>query len=236
MDFILAPHDKLLHMDKTNQDYDIEVLWYGLRNLVNNYFKHLYVGKSSIIEYIENISNNLNSFQSNKQYLEIYIEIYKFLIEFLKSYLHHFETTYLKYLETKKHSSFNYNYNLIETWLNRYNKIDYVKKIKVPYDYVNTQTINNIDENTKIYIRFIISGIVLKDEYDLCLLTYFSSDFNKFMDYVIENNIGKLFDIISCKFNLQDYYNYKKINQKYIPIKFNKFSRSFLNYYKKTAN
>ncbi len=224
MDFILTPLEKL-NMNKMNQDYDIEVLWYGLRSLVNNYFKYLTIEKQTMVKYIEDISNKLNSFQLNKQYLEIYMEIYKFLIEFLKSFLAHFEATY--------NVNNSYDYNLIETWLNRYNKIDYVKKIKVPYDYNLNSTIKTVDEETKIYIKFIIAGIVIKDKYDIELFTLFSSDFNKFMDYVVEHKIGKLFDIISCKFNLQEYYDYKKINQKYLPIKFNKFSKGYLEYYKK---
>jgi hypothetical protein len=225
MDFTLIPLDKFRNLDKANQDYDIEILWYGLRSLVNNYFKRLSVGKQTIVEYIEEISNNLNSFQINKQYLEIYVEIYKFLIQFLKSYLVDFEATC-------DINNF-YDYNLIETWLNRYNKIDYVKKIKVPYDYNSNATIKNLDKETIIYIKFVIAGVITKDKHDIELFKLFSSDFNKFMDYIVEHKIGKLFDIISCKFNLQEYYDYKKFNQKYLPIKFNKFIKAYSEYYKK---
>jgi hypothetical protein len=215
MNFLLSPDNKL---NISNQDYDIEVLWYGLKNLINCYFKNLIDNKKNMVQYINETSNKLNILQTNKQYLEIYTEIHNFLYNFLEIYIKQFDRNYMIT------ASESYNHNLIDTWITRYNKIDYVKKIKLPYDYNSYRTIDNMDKETSIYLKFLILGNIFKHNFNSLKLFYMmDDDFHRFMDYIIDNKLGKLFDIIAAKINLQSYYDYKNIKQKYIPIKFFKF-------------
>ncbi len=59
------------------------------------------------------------------------------------------------------------------------------------------------------------------------LVKIYSENFNKFMDYCIENELIKIIGIFSLSYNLQDYYDYKNINKKFTPIKPNKFILQF---------
>ena len=85
MEFITKPINKLLN--STNEDYDIEILWYGLKNLFTTYFKNIDIKGVNIIDYVEKISDNLNKHQENKEFLNIYTEIYNFIMVFLENYV-----------------------------------------------------------------------------------------------------------------------------------------------------
>jgi len=214
MDFLSSPIKKLNLM---NEDYDIELLWYGFKNLSNNYLNYLVIDDQNIIDYMKNLSNKLNELQENKKYKEIYEEIYNYLIKFLKAYTEYY--TKKKYYN----SADTYNYNLVDTWLNRYNKIDYVIKIKLNDEYKKYKFIRDIDPSSKIIIKFIIIGVIFREKYCLEILDIYENNILEFIDIIVNDNFGKIFDLFSTRYNMQDYYDYKKIDQKYTVIKFHKF-------------
>ncbi len=217
MEFNLIP-DKANQLNKNNEDYDIELLWYGFKNLIKNYFNYLLIDNKNIIDYTNEISKSLNSYQENKQFLDIYVDIYNYLIKFMESYISSFKNTVYNHYDV-------YKYNLVETWISRYNKIDYIKKIELPASYSQFRKLSNIKKDHKIYLKFMILGIILKDKEVLDLLDIYENNLILFIDNIIELEIPKIFDLISIRFNLQEYYDYKNIKQKYTPIKFNKFKK-----------
>lgn len=219
MEFILSPFEKLNKLNKLNEDYDIEVLWYGLKNLAKNYLNYLKIDNMNIIDYMDIISNNLNKYQEAKEYNKIYDEIYNYLNRFLESYI--------SYHQNKK--NFNsidiYNYNLVETWLNRYNKIEYTKKIKLDDNYKKYKKLKDIDLLSLLIIKFEIIGIIFRENYCLEVLDMFDLNILEFLDIIVKDNLGKIFDLLSTRYNLQDYYDYKNIDLKYTIIKYIKFSK-----------
>ena len=62
------------------------------------------------------------------------------------------------------------------------------------------------------------------------LLDIFEKDIFNYLDNIIKLNMNKLFDLLSSKYNLQEYYDYINLNKKYIPIKLIKFKK-FSNLY-----
>ena len=223
MEFVCSPNKKLNEM---NEDYDIEVLWYGFKNLAKNYFNYLIIDSMNIVDYMNIKSNILNIHQENKDFEKIYEEIYNYLIKFLESYT--------KYYQKEKNftSSDTYNYNLVETWLNRYNKIEYVKKIKLDDTYKKYKKLKDIDNLSLLIIKFEVLGIIFREKYCLEVLDILDLNLVQFLDIIVKDDLGKIFDIFSIRYNLQDYYDFKNINTKYTLIKYLKFSKL----YKKIEN
>jgi hypothetical protein len=216
MEFVCSPNKKLNEM---NEDYDVEVLWYGFKNLAKNYFNYLIFDDTNIVDYMNIRSNMLNMHQENKDFDKIYDEIYNYLIKFFKSYI--------TYYQNKKNfnSTDVYNYNLVETWLNRYNKIEYVKKIKLDDNYKKYKKLKDIDSVSLLIIKSEILGIIFKENYCLEVLDVFDLNLVEFLDIIIKDNLGKIFDLLSTRYNLQDYYDYKNIDLKYTVIKYIKFNK-----------
>lgn len=221
MEFNTKPINKLLKT--TNEDYDIELLWYDLKNLFTTYFKNLKINEENIYNCVEQISEKLNKYQENKQFLNIYIEIYNFIIVFLDNYVE-----FIK--KMSNHTIELYNYQLMETWLSRYNKIDYIKKVGLPDTFKVSRNIMNIDRDNKIYYKFVLIKFIIENKCEIELLNLFDKDIFLYLDRIIELNNNKLFDMLATKYNLQEYYNYKNINKKYLPIKLIKYKK-FNNFY-----
>ena len=199
MNFNDVPIDKLINT--SNQDYDIEVWWYGFKQLITNYFSVININIQ-----LTNLSNSLNQLQIDKNYCKIYNDIYNFIILFLD------KVSINKILN--KHTC-----HLIITWLKRYNQIKDINIISLNNNYTS-KSISDITpiENTQIqfYIRCYEIEYNINDK-DLVKL--YLDNFNIFMDYCIKHNIAKLINMFSLIYNLQPYYNYLNINKKYVPIK-----------------
>ncbi len=220
MDFVTLSSK---HLCSNNVDYDIELLWYGLKSLVSNYFNNLLIDNINIVEYTNIISNKLNEYQENKEYLEIYKEIYKYLFSFLKTYVEYYERINYDNNQTS------YKYNLVNTWLVRYNKIDYIKKIQLDKDYNPKIDILNISDETKIILKYHILGILITEAVDFTCLKDIDNNILVFMDFIIDEHLSKVFDLFSLRFNLDSYYKHKNINKKYTPVKFIKFKKLLYN-------
>jgi hypothetical protein len=199
MNFNDVPIDKLINT--SNQDYDIEVWWYGFKQLITNYFSVININIQ-----LTNLSNNLNQLQIDKNYCKIYNDIYNFIILFLD------KVSINRILN--KHTC-----HLIITWLKRYNQIKDINIISLNNNYTS-KSISDITpiENTQIqfYIRCYEIEYNINDK-DLVKL--YLDNFNIFMDYCIKHNIAKLINMFSLIYNLQPYYNYLNIDKKYVPIK-----------------
>lgn len=213
MEFDTTPKN----LNKTNQDYDIEMWWYGWKNLLVNYFLNLKIGDyDNTRDYVENISKKLNDLQNNKQYLDIYTNIYECIILFIETLIN--TNTLVNH----------YNFNLIITWLKRYNNIDYIKKVNLVNIYTN-KNITEISQDNKIIISFYVKYYLFEygdmNSIQNTFKNIFSDldVFNKFLDYCIENKYDKIIGIFSMSYNLQHYFDFKKINRKYTPMKPNKF-------------
>ncbi len=220
MDFVTLSNKKISSL---NVDYDIELLWYGFKNLVSNYFPQLQINGQSIVDYTSLISNKLNDYQEKKEYLEIYKEIYQYLFDFLNSYIIYYQNSFADLSQDL------YKYNLISTWLSRYNKIDYIKKIKLDDNYNPKIDIKNIPDETKLILKFHVFGVFITEYIPYSNLKIFDENIINFLNFVLEENLSKVFDLFSLRFNLQEYYLHKNINKKYTPIKFIKFIKLYNN-------
>jgi hypothetical protein len=187
--------------NKNNQDYDIELWWYGFKNLINNYFNNILTYKN-----LNEFSNKLNNLQSEEKYLDIYTNIYEFVLNFLEEII---VNTYPKY-----------NYELILTWLKRYNDIDYVKKIELPTKYTNKK-LSDLHNKDKILLLLNIRYLEPKDSN--ILIKLFCKNTNEFLDYCIENQINKILNLLTMSYNLQCYFDFLEIKRNYVPMKYNKF-------------
>ena len=215
MNFNITPINKLL--TKSNEDYDIELLWYGLKNLFITFFKKLEINGENINTCVKKISDKLNKYQEDKEFLNIYIEIYSFIIIFLENYI-----------EQIKNTNFTaelYNYELIETWLTRYNRIDYIKKIGLPDTYKESRDILKMEKDNKVYYKFMIIKYIIENKLNGELLDLFDKNLLGYLDNLVLLNNNKLFDSLSTKYNLQEFYKYKNINKRYVPIKLIKFKK-----------
>lgn len=208
MDFGTTPKN----LNKTNQDYDIEVWWYGWKNLLMNYYSNLKLNNMDIKDYVNGISDKLNELQNNKQYLEIYTKIYECIILFIET------------INNTNTLVNHYNFNLIITWLKRYNNIDYIKKINLINSYTG-KTITELSQDMKTIIKFYVKYYLFEYGDMLSVQNNFSNildntdNFNYFFNHCIENKYDKIIGIFSMSYNLQNYFDYKKINRKYTPMK-----------------
>jgi len=218
MEFNSTPINKLLKT--TNEDYDIELLWYGLKNLFTTFFKNLLINGENINICVKRISDKLNNYQQSKEFLNIYIEIYNFIIVFLENYIE-----YIKNLKDTKDTYELYNYELLETWLSRYNKIDYIKKVGLPESFKESRDLLKMDKDNKVYYKFMIIKFIIENKCTIDLLELFDKNILAYLDNLVLLNNNRLFDSLSTKYNLQEYFKYKNINKKYIPIKLIKFKK-----------
>ena len=199
MNFNDVPIDKLINT--SNQDYDIEVWWYGFKQLITNYFSVININIQ-----LTNLSNSLNQLQIDKNYCKIYNDIYDFIILFLD------KVSINRILN--KHTC-----HLIITWLKRYNQIKEINIISLNNNYTS-KSISDITPIENTQIRFYIRCYEIEYNInDKDLVKLYLDNFNIFMDYCIKHNIAKLINMFSLIYNLQPYYNYLNIDKKYVPIK-----------------
>jgi len=209
MDFSKINPDKIIH--KENQDYDLELWWYGFKNLVANLFKT----NKNLLEYTKLFSNKLDDHQNKKNYQEIYNEIHNYVLMILKLFFTTAKTMQSLYFTQSSQSS--YGAKLIITWLKRYNYIVYVQKIKLPDNYTDV-CILELNNKDLTVLKFYIKYFELKYNSSMDLVKLFENNIFEFIDHCINNKYEGLINILSMKYNLEKYYKYKNLNIKYMPI------------------
>lgn len=200
MDFSKINPDKIIHKD--NQDYNLELWWYGFKNLVANLFRT----NKNLIDYTKLFSNKLNEYQEKKKYQEIYYDIHDYILIILKLF-------YTTAKNTQLHEA-----NLIITWIKRYNYIEYVPKIKLPDNYTGIK-IEELNDKESIILKFYIKYFEIEYKINKDLIKLFKSNLYEFLDYCIINKYERLINILSMKYNLGVYYKYKNRDINYLPIK-----------------
>ena len=212
MEFVNIPTEKTLN--KSNQDYDIELWWYGFKNLLTNYFSFIEINNMSINKSINDLSEELNNLQKEKKYLDIYTKIYDFVILFFTNFVNN------------KSPITKYNYELLITWLKRYNTIDYIKKIIIPTTYTG-KSLKEIPERENIILKFYIKYYEMEYSLESDLVSMYNENFNDFMDFCIDYELNKIVNMFSSTYNLQEFYDYKGLKKKFVPIKGIKFINLF---------
>lgn len=183
----------------TNPDYEMEFFWYGIKSLIKNYYHYLVDDnniKYSIL--IDDISSELNELQKSKKYDEIYKKIFDFLLNFLKSLI----IVYINF-ETIKN-------NYIFSWIKRYNKIPNCIKLEIDNKYNKSYLFTEIKETDLIIIKLRI----IENEYAIELLNLLDSNKFDFLDMCLEYGYENIFDYISLRFNIDDYYKFNEFNIK----------------------
>ena len=111
-------------IDKNNKDYDMELFWYGLKNLIKNYYSNMIdENKIKFSFNADLLSNKLNKLQKEEKFDEIYDNIHIFFKAFLKRFIIPHELNEIQ------------NTSYIFSWLKRYNKIKGDKKIELVHNY-----------------------------------------------------------------------------------------------------
>jgi hypothetical protein len=206
MEFANIPHDKL---NKNNPDYDMELFWYGFKNLIKNYFSNIEDNGYIFSKEIDKFSESLNDLQKEGKYTDINQNIYLFLKKFLKASfdtLIHYTPGVVSYLLT---------------WLKRYNKIKESVKLELPNQYNKKKNLENLTEDETILIKLKIFEVCMDKYYDFNLIKIFDTNKEKFIQECIDNYYPSIFDYISLRFNIDEYYKNLNINVKG-PIKLNK--------------
>ena len=198
--------DKVI--DKNNPDYDMELFWYGLKNLIRNYYS--YTIDENNIKYSFNaelLSNNLNKLQKEGKYEEIYDNIHNFFKGFLKRFIIPYELNEIQ------------NTSYIFTWLKRFNKIKGDKKIELVHQYNKDRYFSKASEDEIFIIKLRYIEYSINNQTDIKYLNLINNKKFRFLDELINNNYSNMFDYISLRFNLNDYFEHKEIKVK-SPIKF----------------
>jgi len=199
-------------IDKNNPDYDLETFWYGLKSLIKNYYNN--ITDDHDIKYtfsIELLSNKLNKLQKENKYEEIYDNIYLFFIKFLKNYINKYEDEF----NNPNTSTQNY----IFTWIKRFNKIKGNKKIELYFEYDKNKYFSNVTADELFYIKLKFIEYSLNNKMEIKYMKLLDNKKFRFLDECINNEYRNIFDFISLKYNLNDYFEKKEWTVK-SPIKF----------------
>ena len=191
MEFVNIPHEKL---NINNPDYDMEFFWYGFKNLIKNYYQNVEDEGYVFSKEINNFSESLNVLQKEKKYSEIYNNVYVFLKKFLKAV---FKTLV------------NYSNGVIcylFTWLKRYNKIKEAIKLELLNQYNKKAFLENISEDEIILIKIKIFKFIVEKKYDIDLVILFDTNKYLFIKRCIDDECFGIFDYISTRYNLDEYY------------------------------
>jgi len=195
-------------IDKNNKDYDMELFWYGLKNLIKNYYSNMIdENKIKFSFSVDLLSNKLNKLQKEEKFEEIYDNIHKFFKEFLKRFIIPHELNEIQ------------NASYIFSWLKRYNKIKGDKKIEIKQDYNKDRYFSKASEDDIIIIKLRYIEYSINNQTDIKYLKLINDKKFRFLDECINNDYKNIFDYISLRFNLNDYFEHKgwKIKS---PIKF----------------
>ena len=191
----------LEHMNESNTDYDIELCWFGFKNLILNYFKNLSDDKIKFTKSVIDISNKLNKLQEKQQYKEIYDEIYKYIYHFLNCMVNDYSN-----------NNIYHDGGHIFTWLKRYNKIKDSIKIELNLYYNKYININEISYENILLIKLKTMEICVKKRITENIVKLLEKNMYEYLDYCLTNNLHILFNIICLNFNANDYFLYKNIN------------------------
>ena len=214
MSFIEIPHDKLLNIH--NEDYEIEMFWYGFKNLITNYYNNIKDNDGiNFIDKLEDLSFELNKLQLAKNYNEIYNKIFLFLKSFIEKLILSYQNNLI------------YTNTYLFSWLKRYNKIKNVIKLETPIKYNKYKKLENLEEDEKMLLKLKILELSLTKIGDLKLLQMFDTDINSFLFECLENHYIGIFDYISCRYNIDHFYKLNKLDIKG-PIQFKKLFLLFL--------
>ena len=165
MSFIEIPHDKLLNIH--NEDYEIEMFWYGFKNLITNYYNNIKDNDGiNFIDKLEDLSFELNKLQLAKNYNEIYNKIFLFLKSFIEKLILSYQNNLI------------YTNTYLFSWLKRYNKIKNVIKLETPIKYNKYKKLENLEEDEKMLLKLKILELSLTKIGDLKLLQMFDTDIN----------------------------------------------------------
>jgi hypothetical protein len=206
MEFANIPHDKL---SKSNPDYDMELFWYGFKNLIKNYYPTIEQNGYVFSKEIDPFSETLNDLQKEDKYDEINQNIFIFIKKFLTA---SFDKLFL-------YSPCTISY--LFTWLKRYNKIKESIKLELPNNYNKRKNLEKLSEDEIILIKLKIFEVCKDKLYDFNLIKIFDSNKQKFIEECIDCGYSSIFDYISTRFNLDEYYKNMNLNVK-SPIKLSK--------------
>jgi len=192
MEFVYLPSHKL---NKNNPDYHMEDFWYGFKNLIINYYNNL-LDENNILFSISIIfmSEILNSLQKEEKYDDIYEKVYLYVISFCKALIKQYETTTVN------------NKSYFFTWIKRYNKIQNVKKIEYNEPYNKNKLFDDISEEDLFYIKLKFIEIYNDYKIDLSLMNLIDTNKNLFLELCLERNSLQMFDYISLKFNIDNFF------------------------------
>ncbi len=200
MVFTDIPYDKL---SEKNPDYEMEVFWYGFKSLIRNYHEYIMDDDNiRFIDKIDNLSKELNHLQVEHKFEEIYEKVYLFLKSFIKVIV----SSYQKYkLYSNTH---------LFTWLKRYNKIKDAKKLETNLKYDKNKRLNKLSEDEIILLKLKILETSLTKKGDLTLLQMFDDDIESFLDECLLGDHTGIFDYISFRYNIDDFYKKNEWNIK----------------------
>jgi hypothetical protein len=214
MEFVNIPNYAL---NVTNPDYDMEFFWYGFKNLIKNYFHTIQDNDYIFSKKIDEFSENLNLLQKDKKYSEIYENVYNFIKRIINSIF--------KDLNFSNPRAIMY----LVSWIKRYNKIKDSIKIELLDTYNKNKTLNDLSEDEVILIKLKLFECILEKNYNSNIISFFDENKELFIKECIDNKYIGIFDYISVRYNLDDFYTKMDLNLK-SPVKLKKI----LNYnYKK---
>lgn len=206
MEFVNVPLNRL---NKQSPDYDMELFWYGFKNLVKNYYSGMSDNGYIFSKEIDIYSDSLNELQKLEKYNEIYEKIHVFLKRFIN--------TSFKTLDFYSASTISYLF----TWLKRYNKIKDAPKFEVSNVYNKHKTLDDLTEDEDMFIKLKIIEFSVDKKLNLDLLKLYESNKKKFIEECIYYECTAIFDYISLRYNLNEVYSEMVLDIKG-PIKLNK--------------
>lgn len=178
-------------INPNNPDSEMEKFWYGFKNLIFNYYVNL--TDDSNIKFSSNInefSKKLNELQNEKKYDEIYDDIYDYLKKFINSFIKKYELTYK--IDNK----------YLFSWLKRYNKIPNINKLESKQVYNKKIKFIDVNEDEIILLKLKI----LENNYDPSLINLLDIDRYEFLIHCLDYKYENLFDHISLRFNIDDFF------------------------------
>ena len=192
MVFTDIPYDKL---SEKNPDYEMELFWYGFKSLIRNYHEHFMDDDNILfIDKIDNLSKELNYLQLEHKYEQIYEKVYLFLKSFIKVLV----SSYQKYKL--------YAHTYLFNWLKRYNKIKNAKKLETNLVYDRDKKLTELSEDEVILLKLKILESSLTKKGDLSLLQLFDDDVDSFLKECLEDGYAGIFDYISLRYNIDDFF------------------------------
>lgn len=177
-----------VQLDKNNPDYEMELFWYGFKNLINNYYFNLKDDQNQLYtDSIKILSNELNNLQILKNYDIIYDEIYKYFKKFIISII----KIYVNYNDK--------NNSYLFSWIKRYNKIPGSIKIETGCTNKNVSEISEMD-------IIILKLKIMENKYDSELIKLLDENIFEFLYETIDDELYNLYDYVGERYNMNEFY------------------------------